>query len=434
MFRFRSRAASFSDPKGELWRAVFASLALVALYQIGLVVPAPGFTLPAGELAKLVDTYAVLEIHNHFIAGGGLYIGVGIFSLGFLPYIQAEALVAFLQVVVPRMRRLALEGQYGRRRIKRLTLLIAAALAFVNAAGFSWWIESVSPQVASDLIGRLLRIFILAGGSLLSLYLIRLLDEQTRDKGIPVLLTSNVMSGAVFGTLGGISGFGASVEAGARFAGTAVAVVFLLWAVTVLYQSQRRVPVVHPQSAASRKGRATPAFIPIALDYANGEDAVLASVCTALVALAVSAAAGSAPFVEHVRQTTDPFYLLVVAILLPVFSVTFAWTKFDTVRLADDLKKAGSLVPGIRPGETTVRYFEGVVVRVALVGAVVKLAIFGVVWAACALGLLSEQPVLLFSSLLVAVLLGGHLSDQIEASRLMWKYEGFLKKRKPLRP
>ena len=377
----------------------------------------------------------VLEIHNHFIAGGGLYIGVGIFSLGFLPYIQAEALVAFLEVVVPRMRRLALEGEYGRRRIKRLTLLIAVALAFVNAAGFSWWIESVSPQVASDLIGRLLRILILAGGSLLSLYLVKLLDEQTRDKGIAVLLTSNVMSGAVFGTLGSVSGLGASVEAWARFAGSALVMVFLLWAVTVLYQSQRRVPVVHPQSAAARKGRATtPSFLPIALDYANGEDAVLASICTALIALAISAAAGSAPFAEHLKQTTDPFYLLVIAILLPVFSVTFAWTKFDTAKLADELKKAGAFVPGIKPGETTVRYFEGVVVRVALVGAVVKLAIFGAVWAACALGLLSEQPVLLFSSLLVAVLLGGHLSDQIEAARLMGQYDSFLKKKKPLRP
>jgi preprotein translocase subunit SecY len=208
--------------------------------------------------------------------------------------------------------------------------------------------------------------------------------------------------------------------------------VLLLWTTTVLYQSHRRVPVTTPRAAAAGRSPGRTSFIPVALDYASGEDAVLAGVCTGFLALAISAAAVSAPYAEHFRQTADPIYLLVVLILLPLFSGTFAWTKFDTSRLADELKKAGSFIPGVRPGETTDRYLEGIVLRVALVGAAFKVAIFGVVWIACVLGLLSDQPVLLFSSLLVGVLLGGHLTDQIEAQRLMGKYESFLKKRRPL--
>ena len=429
MFGRRPREIFPENWKRELVRCTVVSLVLVGIYHVGLVIPAPGFTLPASEMKRLVDTYALLEIHNHFIAGGGLYIGVGVLSLGFAPYLQAEPLVALLEIFVPRLRHLAREGEYGRRRLERIKVGVAVALAVLNATLFVLWIDGVGSTGARDFSGILVRVGVLTAGSLFTLYLVKLLNEEWRGKGLVILLTSNVMSGAVAGTLGQLSGLGASPEAIARFAGAALAMAILIWVATVIDLTKRRIPVVHPRQATStRKSSAQSSFVPIALDYASGEDAVLAGFCTAYLALGAAAVAGSSSLTDHLKDTNDPVHFLVVVVFLFAFSVMFATTKPDAAQLADDLKKQGTFIPGIRPGEPTTRYVETVGLRTALVGAVIKVAIFAVLWSVCALGLVAGEPVLLFSSLLVSVFLGGSIVDQIEAIQLTGRYEGFLKK------
>jgi preprotein translocase subunit SecY len=404
---------------------------MVGIYQVGLVVPAPGFALPASETSHLVDTYALLEIHNHLIAGGGLYIGVGVLSLGFLPYLQAEAVVRFLEVIVPRMAALAREGISGQRKLRRLTLQVAILLAVFNAASFAFWIEAASSESAVTWTRRFIGIGVLTLGCLVTIYLVKVLSENGLGKGIGVLSASSVMSSLVYGGLGNLADTPLSVEGTLRFVIPLICIVVFVWAATTLYQAHAKIPI-KSVTQGTRRGRLNTDkynYIPIPLDYARSDGIVLAALAVGFIVFVLTTAFGdSSALADGLQNPASLLYLAVMVLFLSLFSLLFAFVNFSLLDVADDLRKKGWFIHGIRPGRETVQLMDRVVMRMTLAGAVLKSILFAAVWTVCALGIVQSDPVLLFSTLLVSVILGHEVINQISALWVSGGYEGLIKR------
>lgn len=362
----------------ELWRRMLFLIGALIVYRLGSHVPVPGIN-PI-ELAKFFDAgkNTFLGMFNMF--SGGSLERMSIMALGIMPYISASIVVQMMSVVIPSLEALKKEGEVGRRTLNKYTRQGALALAFVQAVGMSAGLISQNLTLSTGLSFYIPAVTSLVAGSMFLMWLGEQITERGIGNGISMLILASIVASAP-SMIGGIfaSSTGGSKEllTALVFAILGIAVVA---AIVFIERAQRRVPVNYAQK--QQEGRKVYAqqqsHLPLKLNMAGVIPAIFAS---SLLMLPASLGHFATPTddptlfqsviqnISLVLQPGAPLYLLVFGAMVIFFCYFYTALMFNPKEVAENLKRSGAYIPGIRPGQQTKRYLDFVLNRLTFIGA-----------------------------------------------------------------
>ena len=411
-------------------RLIFLLLALI-VYRIGAHIPVSG--IDPNELAKLFQSQqgGILGMFNMF--SGGALQRFTVFALGIMPYISASIIVQLLTVVSPTLEQLKKEGESGRRKITQYTRYGTVALALFQSMGIAIALESQAGLVLHPgFLFRLTTIISLTTGTMFLMWLGEQITERGIGNGISLIIFAGIVAGlpqAVGGTLD-------LARTGALHPLTVIIIFALIVLVTAavvfVERGQRKILVNYAKRQVGNKlygGQSS--HLPLKLNISGVIPPIFASSIILLPATAVSwfgnyegltwlkdAAAALSP--------GQPIYVMLYAIAIIFFCFFYTALVFNPKETADNLKKSGAFVPGIRPGEQTARYIEKIILRLTMVGAIYITLV-------C---LLPEFLIVKFNvpfyfggtSLLIIVVVTMDFMAQVQSYIMSHQYESLLKK------
>lgn len=442
-----SLANCFKIP--ELKSRIIFTLIVLAICRLAALIPAPG--LDASALTAFfakggADSNSLLGMYSLFTGGGFEKCAVG--SLGIMPYISATIIIQLLTAVIPQLSKLARE-EGGRTKIiqygRYLTVLICLGQGFVMALGWE------NPKFIAEGVGRLVtydqswiwwyRIqttLVLTTGTVLLMWL----GEQITDRGIGNGISLVITIGILARLPQAFQGLGDMFFAhGHQFnLFHAIALLLLLFAVIAgviaVTQAQRKIPVQYAQRAVGRKVYSGgSSFMPLRVNYSGVMPVIFASAILMLPSM-VFRNIGSrfnVKFFSEIANNLDRgsgLYLTLFALMILFFSYFWVATQFNELQIADDMKKSGGYIPGVRPGQATSDFLHRVMSRITLAGAIF-LTIIAVIPILLGNWLHIPQTVSQYfggTSMLIMVGVMLDTMRQMETHLLMRHYDGFLKK------
>jgi preprotein translocase subunit SecY len=411
-------------------RLVFLVLALV-VYRIGAHIPVPG--IDPNELAKLFQQNkgGILDMFNMF--SGGALSRFTIFALGIMPYISASIIMQLLTVVSPTLEALKKEGEAGRRKITQYTRYGTVVLAAFQALGISVALESQRGLVIDPgLAFRFTTVVTLMTGTMFLMWL----GEQITERGIGNGISMIIFGGIVAGLPAAMGGTLELVRTGAMSVFLAIvifAVVVLVTAVVVFIEKgQRRILVNYAKrQVGNRLYGGQSSFLPLKLNMSGVIPPIFASSIILFPATLASWFGSHEYFtwLKDVSAALSPGQALYVALYgaaIIFFCFFYTALVFNSKETADNLKKSGAFVPGIRPGEQTARYVDRIITRLTLVGAIYITLV-------CLMPefLRSNYNVPFYfggTSLLITVVVTMDFMAQLQAYLMSHQYESLLKK------
>jgi len=407
----------------DLRKRILFTLFIVAVYRLGSFIPVPGVDVQKvqdlfKEVAQAGSIFGLLDV----FAGGALS-QFAIFALGIMPYITASIIMSLLQVVVPKLEQWSKEGEAGQRKTTYWTRYLTLVLAFVQSIGLTVLFQS-QLRLEFALFDRFLIVLTLVAGTVLIMWLGELVTQKGIGNGMSLLITVSILSRFP-------EALAQTIQTSNPFIGLAVIVMILviIAAIIVLDTGQRRIPVQYAKRVVGRKiygGQST--YIPIKINSAGVIPIIFAS--SVLLFPATLAQFFPGDFFKTLSQmfsTESVVYLSVFGIFIVFFTYFYTSIVFNPVDIADNIKKYGGFIPGVRPGGPTAAYLDRVISRLTLPG-----ALFLAVIALLPSVLFSTLNVPFFKffggiSLLIIVGVSLETMRQLETQLLMRHYEGFLK-------
>ena len=428
-------ASASVNPLGQssLAKRLGWTFLLLCCYRIGVHVPIPG--VDAAALAAYFKSLSgtLFDMFDMF-SGGGLS-NVSVFALGVMPYISASIIMQLLQVVSPDIKRMAKEeGQAGRRKITQYTRYLTVLITLVQGLFISIGLESMTSPDGTPIVlnagwhFRMVTMATFTAGSMLVMWL----GEQITERGIGNGITLIIFCGIVVGIPRGIMQSMDLIKSGSMSIFLAVIIVLLmaavLTAIVFVERAQRRIPISYAKRQIGRKmfgGQNT--HLPLRVNTAGVIPPIFASSL-----LLFPATVGQFSTNEYVRMVTDFFaphgvlYNVLYVVLIFFFCYFYTAIIIDPKDMAENLKKNGGFVPGIRPGERTQEYIDTVLSRLTLSGAVYISAI-------------SLLPMLMIAkfnvpfyfggtSLLILVGVAMDFMNQVESHMISTQYQGLMNK------
>ncbi|WP_315135706.1 preprotein translocase subunit SecY [Achromobacter marplatensis] len=419
--------ARYGDLKRRL---VFLVLALV-VYRLGTHIPVPGINPDA--LADLFrqNQGGILGLFNMF--SGGALSRFSIFALGIMPYISASIIMQLMSVVVPSLEALKKEGEAGRRKITQYTRYGTVVLALVQAVGISVALESQQGLVIDPgMLFRFTTVVTLVTGTMFVMWLGEQITERGLGNGISILIFAGIVAGlpAALAALLDLVRTNAMSVLSAMFI---VALVVLVTAFVVFVErGQRKITVNYAKRQVGNKvygGQSS--HLPLKLNMAGVIPPIFASSIILFPATITSWFSSS----ENMRWLSDlaaalsprqPLYITLYSVAIIFFCFFYTALVFNSRETADNLKKSGAFVPGIRPGEQTARYIDKILMRLTLAGALYITLV-------C---LLPEFLVMRWNvpfyfggtSLLIIVVVTMDFMAQVQAYMMSHQYDSLLKK------
>jgi preprotein translocase subunit SecY len=439
---FRAVGRIFRTP--DLRRKILFTLGIVALFRLGSFIPAPfvDFGNVQACLAANQNTSGLYELVNLF--SGGALLQLSIFALGIMPYITASIIVQLLRVVIPHFETLYKEGQAGQSRLTQYTRYLTIALGVLQSTtlitvarsgalfGTSTTTQCTQLITNDAWYAILLMVITMTAGTGLIMWMGELVTERGIGNGMSLLIFTSIA---------------------ARFPGSLVAIqqqqgievliivlligVLIMAAVVFVEQSQRRIPVQYAKRMVGRRtygGNNT--YIPIKVNMAGVVPVIFASsllYLPALIAQFNQPKAGQEPaawvtwVTNYLTSGNHPLYMLLYFLLIVGFTYFYVAITFNPEEVADNMKKYGGFIPGIRAGRPTAQYLDYVLTRITLAGAIY-------------LGLIALIPLIAFvlvganqnfpfggASILIIVGVGLETVKQIDSQLQQRHYEGLLR-------
>jgi preprotein translocase subunit SecY len=417
-------------------RIVFTLIALLAV-RVGSFITIPGVDVTLLKDAAATNQGTIFGLYDMFV--GGAFSNAAIFALGIMPYISASIILQIAGVVLPSLQKLQREGEDGRRKINQYTRLLTVPIAALQAWG-------VTVKVAQTTVGAggmsvvpdpgffftISSILILTAGTVGLMWI----GEQITDRGL-----GNGISLIIF--IGIIARFPTAImqEIGLIDAGSRLLVVdlvlltFLLGiiaAVILITQGARRIPVQYAKRVVGRKVYGgTTQYIPLRVNTAGVMPIIFAQSILFIPATFASFFPES-KFWQGVAQSfseTSPMYAVIFGLMIVFFTYFYTAIAFNPKEVADNMKRNGGFIPGVRPGEATSDYIENILTRITLPGAIF-LALIAIL-PTFAMSVLQVPPVFASffggTSLLIIVGVALDTLQQIESFLLMRHYDGFMK-------
>jgi len=410
----------------ELKKRIFYTFMLLAVYRIGVHVPTPGIDTIA--LAKIFEAHkgGILGIFNMF--SGGALERLSVFALGIMPYISASIILQLLTVVIPHLERLSKEGQQGRKKITQYTRYGTVVLSIIQGFGISIGLEQMGTVISPGIGFRFMTVITLTAGTAFIMWL----GEQITEKGIGNGISLIIFAGIIARLPEAIGNTFRLLSTGEMSIFVVVFILILmaavLGAIVFVEQGQRRIPVQYAKRVVGRRmygGQST--HLPLKINTSGVIPPIFAS--SIIMFPATVASFITVPWIKSISEAIMPgklvYELLYVAFIF-FFCYFYTAVTFNPVDVADNMKKHGGYIPGIRPGKRTADYIDRVLTRITLGGAIYVSTI-------CVLpSVLTTQFNVPFyfsgTALLIVVGVAIDTMAQIESHMLTRHYEGFLKR------
>jgi preprotein translocase subunit SecY len=405
----------------ELRKRVLFTAAILAVYRFGSWVPAPGVD------SQTIEDYfsgrggTVLGLLNIF--SGGALSQFAVFALGIMPYVTASIILQLLTVVVPKLEQLQKEGEAGYAKINQYTRYLTVALAAAQAAGYAFLFERQGALEANA--GRItLIVLTLTAGTTLLMWLGELITKRGIGNGISLLIFASILTGLPLGISAWYNGgVMERLFLPLMALGIVVAVVFI-------QEGQRRIPIQYAKRMVGRRmtaGGST--YMPLRVNMAGVIPVIFAAAVMAFPPTIAQYFPQTQGFVNRHFTPNDLSYILFQALLIIIFTYFYTAVQFNPVDQADNLRKYGGYIPGIRPGPPTAIYLDRVLTRLTLPGALYLAAIAALPSIAIAYFGFSQATAGAVggTSVLIAVGVALDTMRQMESQMMMRSYEGFLK-------
>jgi preprotein translocase subunit SecY len=431
-------AAAFRTP--DLRRKLLFSLAMIAIYRLGASVPGPGVSVKAintcltqAQNSSSADVYSLVNLFS-----GGALLKLSIFALGIMPYITASIIIQLLVVVIPRFEQLKKEGQAGQNKLTQYTRYLTIALAILQSTGIIALARSgqLFPSCSSKIIPgdsvwtTVVLVVSLTAGTSVIMWLGELLTEKGIGNGMSVLIFTSIAAripsegGSILQTRGGLV-----------FALICLLALVVIGSVVYVEQAQRRIPVQYAKRMVGRRMYGgTSTYLPLKVNQAGVIPVIFASSLLYLPQLITQLQGnGTGPvrrfFDNYIVNQGNWVHISLYFALIVFFTYFYVSITFNPEERADDMKKYGGFIPGIRPGRPTAEYLQYVLSRITLPGSIY-------------LGLVAVLPNLFLSitqqgqnqnfpfggtAVLIMVGVGLETVKQIETQLNQRNYEGFLK-------
>ena len=414
----------------ELRKKIFFTLGVFAIYRLGTHIPIPGINTQV--FGKLFGTGAFSGFLTHLdLFAGGALKRFAIFALGMGPYINASIMFQLLMVMIPSLEALAKEGEQGRKVINQYTRYLTFGLSILYGFGTAVAVERVPGIVLSPGWGfRLTTTIILSVGALFIMWLGEQINAHGIGNGSSMIIFASIISlmpGAILKILEKIRLGGAE-----DFLWTAILIALSLLAVgfvIFMERGERWIPIQYARRVMGQKvygGQSS--YIPLKLNSAGVVPVIFASALMSAPVMIVAMIASWVPAFKVVEEWLRYGTVLnhvMIAGLIMFFSFFYTAIIFNPVELADNIRKSGGFVPGIRPGKRTADFFDYVLTRIGFPGSLylALLAILpGIIY-----GFLPYLPTMFDGiSLLIVIGVAMDTSSQIEAQLIERRYEGFL--------
>jgi preprotein translocase subunit SecY len=360
----------------DLRNRLFFTLGLLAVYRLGAHIPTPGIN--ADELRRVMEQAAgsVLGIFDLF--SGGNFRRVTIFALGIMPYITSSIILQLMTVVFPYLERLQKEGELGRRKITQYTRYLTIVLSIVQATTIAKTLESQPNLVYHPGFGFVvMTILTLTTGSAFIMWL----GEQISERGIGNGMSLIIFVGIVVGLPRAIFDLYEKVRTQAWGAFTPLAVILLLALMVAVVAfivfvegAQRRIPVQYAKRVVGRRmmgGQST--YLPLRVNSGGVIPPIFASSLLAFPATAALMLGSRWPFLKTVEKNLawgEPLYTVIYITMIILFAFFYVGIVFNPTELADNMRKNGGFIPGIRPGRSTSEYVSMILKRLTFIGAI----------------------------------------------------------------
>lgn len=411
----------------ELRKKLLFTLGMLMIFRIGAHVPVPGVRPEAIEELLKSGAGAVLGFFD--VISGGAFKNFSVFAMGIIPYINASIIMQLLTVVIPRLERLAKEGEEGRKKIVQYTRYGTAVLAFLQAIGMSVALRHQGLLAHPSVSNYIYVAVILTTGTVFLMWL----GEQITEKGIGNGISLLIFAGIVSRLPAGMVRLFQYLEAGTIGILNLVSLVIIgalvIAAVVVVNEGQRRIPVQYARRVVGRRvygGQTT--YLPLRVNQAGVIPVIFASSLLMLPEQLASWFAGSAVAAWYTKffGWGTFFHTVIYALLIIGFTYFYTAIIMNPVDVAENIKKYGGFIPGIRPGRPTAEYISRVMARITLAGAVF-LALIAILPNFVLLA--TKIPNIYFGGTALLIVVGVALETmkQVEAHLLMRSYQGFIK-------
>lgn len=418
----------------ELRKKLLYTFALIGVYRIGSHIPLPGIDITSLSSWFASQASGILGLYDVF-AGGNLQRAT-IFALGIMPYISASIILQLLGAIWPYLQKLQQEGEEGRKKITQYTRYLTILIAMIESYGISIFLEGLAlsgyrivPHPGTGF--RMLTLITLTAGTIFVMWL----GERITEKGIGNGISIIILIGIVARMPNDVMDITRLV-----FAGTLSIVYVIIFlalavgitaAVVLVTQSQRRIPVQYAKRVVGRKvygGQAT--YIPLNVNAAGVIPIIFAQSIIMFPSTLSNFFKNSsiATTIMELFKPGNPVYLTLYGLLIIFFGFFYTSVVINPQDMADNMKKYGGFIPGIRPGKPTKDYIDRVITRITFPGAIF-------------FALIAIIPIIIIDRMRIPVYFGGtsilivvgvilETVSQIESYLLMRSYEGFLKKGK----
>src|SRR5690348_8442875 len=417
----------------ELKKRIWFTLGALLVYRLGTYIPLPGIDPSAWEQIFRTQAGGVLGMFNMF-SGGGIH-RMAIFALNIMPYISASIIIQLMTTVSPTLEQLKKEGEQGRKTINQYTRYLTVLLAAFQAYGIAIGLEGAGGGVVTDpgWFFRISTVITLTGGTMFLMWL----GEQVTSRGIGNGVSLIILSGIVAQLPAAVAGMLELGRQGALSTGLIIAVMIMAVAVITfivfMERAQRRLLIQYPKrQVGNRMFEGQSSHLPLKLNTSGVIPPIFASSLLLLPTTVANFNAGKGP--EWLSEVTTllghgrPLFLILYVALIIFFAFFYTAVVFNPTETADNLKKHGGFIPGIRPGERTAEYIDYVLTRITVVGAA-YLAFVCLVPEI----LISYAAVPFYfggTSLLIVVSVTMDTVAQVQGYLLAHQYEGLIKRSK----
>jgi preprotein translocase subunit SecY len=407
----------------ELRRRVMFTGLILALYRLGSWMPAPGV-----DSQQIQDFFgsggrgsSILGLLNLF--SGSALSRFSIFALGIMPYVTASIILQLLTVVIPKLEQLQKEGEAGMAKINQYTRYLTVGLSAAQATGYAFLFKREGVLTANS--GRLVLIIVtLTAGSTALMWMGELITKRGIGNGISLLIFASILSGAPAGVIAWYNG-GPMEKLFFPLIGIGVIV-----AVVFIQEGQRRIPIQYAKQMVGRRmtsGGQT--YMPLRVNMAGVIPVIFAAAVMAFPPTIAEFIPSTSVWINRNFQPTSLAYLGLEALLIVIFTYFYTAVQFNPVDQADNLRKYGGYVPGIRPGPPTAQYLDRVLTRLTLPGAIYLALIAVLPSLFIRYGGFSQATSGALGGTSVLIVVGVALDTmrQMESQMMMRSYEGFLR-------
>ena len=417
----------------DLRKKILFTLLIIAVYRFGAHVPTPGIDVEAAQRFAANAQGGVYAFINLF--SGGALTQMAVFALGIMPYITSSIIMQLLTVVIPRLETWSKEGESGQKKINQWTRYLTVLLALIQSTALAFLANSGQLQDSTgapvDLIPNFsapyvaLIVLSLTAGTALIMWLGELISQKGIGNGMSILIFASIIST--------LPSEGAAILA-ARGMGTFLVVVALgiliIVAIVIMEQGQRRIPVQYAKRVVGRRmygGQSV--YIPLKVNQAGVIPIIFASSVLYIPTLLsnVIRNQGVSDWISNnLVDSRSITYMLLYGVMVIFFAYFYTAIAFNPVEQAENMKKYGGFIPGIRPGRQTAEYLDRILTRITLPGAlfVAFIALLPSIFFATQ-GI--QQLPFGGTSILITVGVTLETMKQIESQLMMRHYEGFLK-------